>query len=200
MANSAPSDSPIHPLIRDRWSPRSFADKAIADEVLRSLFEAARWAPSSNNEQPWAYIVATKDDAENFEKALGALVEFNAGWAKKAPVLAIAVAQLAFAKNNAPNRNAQYDVGAASLQLSIEATARGLVVHQMAGFDPETAKEAYEIPHGWEPIAAMAIGYPGDASSLPEPYQTREKAPRSRKPIREFVMSGRWGHTAEFVK
>ena len=144
--------------------------------------------------------MATKDDAENFEKSLGALVEFNANWAKKAPVLVIAVAELAFAKNNAPNRNAQYDVGAASLQLSIEATARGLVVHQMAGFDPETAKESYNIPQGWEPIAAMAIGYPGDASSLPEPLQSREKAPRSRKRIHEFVMSGQWGHTAEFAK
>ena len=200
MNNPAPVEYPVLDVIKNRWSPRAFSDKPVPAEVLRSLFEAARWAPSSNNEQPWAYIVATKDDAENFEKALGALVEFNAGWAKKAPVLAIAVAQLAFAKNNAPNRNAQYDVGAASLQLSIEATARGLVVHQMAGFDPETAKEAYNIPQGWEPIAAMAIGYPGDASSLPEPYQSREKAPRTRKRIREFVMSGEWGHTAEFVK
>lgn len=200
MHNPAPTHHPVHELIQKRWSPRAFSQQPVPPEVLRSLFEAARWAPSSNNEQPWAYIVATKDNQENFEKSLGALVEFNANWARKAPVLAIAVVELAFAKNNAPNRNAQYDVGAASLQLSIEATARGLVVHQMAGFDPETAKEAYNIPQGWEPIAAMAIGYPGDASSLPEPYQTREKAPRTRKPIREFVMSGQWGHTAEFVK
>lgn len=200
MSNPAPVEYPVLDVIRNRWSPRAFSDKPVPSEVLRSLFEAARWAPSSNNEQPWAYIVATKDDSENFEKSLGALVEFNAGWAKKAPVLVIAVAQLAFAKNNAPNRSAQYDVGAASLQLSIEATARGLVVHQMAGFDPETAREAYNIPQGWEPIAAMAIGYLGDASSLPEPYQSREKAPRTRKPMREFVMSGEWGHTAEFVK
>ena len=200
MEKPAPVEFPVHDLIKNRWSPRAFGDKPVPKEVLQSLFEAARWAPSSNNEQPWAFIVATKDDQKNFEKSLGALVEFNAGWARKAPVLVIAVAELAFAKNNAPNRNAQYDVGAASLQLSIEATARGLFVHQMAGFDPETAKEAYNIPQGWEPIAAMAIGYPGDASSLPEPYLTREKAPRSRKPIREFVMSGEWGHTAEFVK
>jgi nitroreductase len=200
MSNPAPVQYPVQDLIKNRWSPRAFSDKPVPKEVLQSLFEAARWAPSSNNEQPWAYIVATKDDADNFEKSLGTLVEFNANWAKKAPVLVIAVAQLAFAKNNAPNRNAQYDVGAASLQLSIEATARGLVVHQMAGFDPETAREAYNIPQGWEPIAAMAIGYQGDASSLPEPYQTREKAPRNRKAIREFVMSGEWGHTAEFAK
>lgn len=200
MEKPAPVEFPVQEIIKNRWSPRAFSDKLVSPETLRSLFEAARWAPSSNNEQPWAYIVATKDNAENFEKSLGSLVEFNAGWAKHAPVLVIAVAQLVFARNNAPNRNAQYDVGAASMQLSLEATARGLVVHQMAGFDPETAKEAYDIPQGWEPIAAMAIGYPGDASSLPEPYQTREKAPRTRKPIREFVMSGQWGHTAEFVK
>jgi nitroreductase len=200
MSNTAPVEYPVQELIKNRWSPRAFSDKLVSPEVLQSLFEAARWAPSSNNEQPWAYIVATKDSPENFEKSLGALVEFNANWAKKAAVLVIAVAQLAFSKNNAPNRNAQYDVGAASLQLSLEATARGLVVHQMAGFDPETAKEAYDIPQGWEPIAAMAIGYPGDASSLAEPYQTREKAPRTRKRIREFVMSGQWGHTAEFVE
>jgi nitroreductase len=200
MSNPAPVEFPVNELIQNRWSPRAFSDKPVPQEVLRSLFEAARWAPSSSNEQPWAYIVATKDDTENFEKSLGALVEFNANWARKAPVLVIAVAQLAFAKNNAPNRNAQYDVGAASLQLSIEATARGLFVHQMAGFDPETAREAYDIPQGWEAIAAMAIGYPGDASSLPEPLQSREKAPRSRKRIREFVMSGQWGHTAEFAK
>ncbi|MBS1841813.1 MAG: nitroreductase family protein [Acidobacteria bacterium] len=200
MSNPAPVQYPVNDLIKNRWSPRAFSDKPVPKEVLQSLFEAARWAPSSNNEQPWAYIVATKDDAENFGKSLGTLVEFNANWAKKAPVLVIAVAELAFAKNNTPNRNAQYDVGAASLQLSIEATARGLVVHQMAGFDPETAKEVYNIPQGWEPIAAMVIGYPGDASSLPEPYQSREKAPRARKPIREFVMSGEWGHTADFAK
>ena len=200
MNKPASVDYPVHELIQNRWSPRAFSDKAISSEILRSLFEAARWAPSSNNEQPWAFIVSTKYDSDSYEKALGSLVEFNANWAKKAPVLVIAVAELAFAKNNAPNRNAFYDVGAASLQLSIEATARGLVVHQMAGFDPETAKEAFNIPQGWEPIAAMAIGYPGDASSLPEPLQTREKAPRTRKPISEFVMSGQWGHTAEFAK
>ena len=200
MNNPAPVEYPVQELIRNRWSPRAFSDKQVSPEILQSLFEAARWAPSSNNEQPWAYIVATKEDAENFNRSLGTLVEFNANWAKKASVLVIAVAKLTFAKNKAPNRNAQYDVGAASLQLSIEATARGLVVHQMAGFDPESAREAYDIPQDWEPIAAMAIGYPGEASSLPEPYQSREKAQRVRKPIREFVMSGQWGHTAEFAK
>src|SRR2546426_12655667 len=106
-------------------------------DVLRSIFEAARWAPSSSNEQPWAYLVATRDDKDSFERMLSVLVEFNANWARSAPVLAIAVAKLTFAKNDAPNRNALYDTGAATALLSVEATARGLAGHQMAGFDPE---------------------------------------------------------------
>jgi nitroreductase len=199
MHNPAPTDAPVHELIRDRWSPRAFADKAIAPDILRSLFEAARWAPSSYNEQPWAYLVATKDDPENFAKMLGVLVEFNAGWAKNASVLAIAVAELAFAKTGHPNRNGQYDTGAASALLSVEATARGLVVHQMAGYDADKARQVYGIPKDWEAVAAIAIGYAGDPASLPQQLREREVAPRARKPIREFVMSGSWGHTASFA-
>jgi nitroreductase len=199
MQKPAPSDFPVHELIRERWSPRAFADKPVPRDVLRSIFEAARWAPSSNNEQPWAYIVASRDDKAGFEKMLSVLVEFNANWAKTAPVLALAVAELAFAKNNVPNRNAQYDTGAATALLSVEATARGLAVHQMAGFDPEKARRVFGIPAGWEAIAAIAIGYPGDPASLPQPLQDREMAPRTRKPINEFVMAGHWGHTAPFA-
>ncbi len=199
MQKLAPSDFPVHELIRERWSPRAFADKPVPQDVLRSIFEAARWAPSSNNEQPWAYLVAASDEKENFEKMLSVLVEFNANWAKSAPVLAIAVAELAFAKNNAPNRNAQYDTGAASALLSVEATAHGLFVHQMAGFDPAKARQVFGIPAGWEAIAALAIGYPGDPASLPQPLKDREMAPRTRKPIAEFVMAGHWGHTAPFA-
>jgi nitroreductase len=199
MHKPAPSDFPVHQLITDRWSPRAFADKPVSPDVLRSLFEAARWAPSSSNEQPWAYIVATRDDHENFANMLSVLVEFNAAWAKGAPVLALAVAELNFAKNSAPNRNAQYDTGAATALLSVEATARGLAVHQMAGFDPAKAREVFDIPAGWEAIAAIAIGHPGDPNSLPQPLKDRELAPRTRKPLSEFVMSGHWGHTASFV-
>jgi len=199
LKKPAPSDFPVHELIRERWSPRAFADKPVPQDVLRSIFEAARWAPSSYNEQPWAYIVATKDDKENFEKMLSVLVDFNAQWAKSAPVLALAVAKLAFANNNAPNRNAQYDTGAATALLSVEATARGLAVHQMAGFDAEKARQAFGIPKGWEPIAALAIGYAGDPASLPAPLKDREMTPRTRKPIGEFVMVGQWGHTASFA-
>jgi nitroreductase len=200
MHKPAPANHPVHDLIRNRWSPRAFAEKAVAPEVLQSLFEAARWAPSSSNEQPWAYLVATKDDAENFAKTVSVLVEFNQTWAKNAPALLVAVAKLAFAKNNAPNRNAQYDVGAASALLSVEATSRGLVVHQMAGFDPEKARQVFSIPAGWDPIAALAVGYPGDTDSLPQPLRDRENAPRIRKALDEFVMSGQWGHTSSFLE
>jgi len=199
MQKPAATDYPINTLIRDRWSPRAFDQKAVPAEVLRSLFEAARWAPSSNNEQPWAYLVATKENAAEFENMVSVLVEFNANWARNAPVLALAVSERNFAKNNVPNRNAHYDTGAASALLSVEATARGLCVHQMAGFDPDQAREVFNIPEGWDAIAAIAIGYPGDPSALPQPYKDREAAPRTRKPIQEFVMTGQWGHTATFL-
>jgi nitroreductase len=198
MHKPAPTDFPVHDLIRHRWSPRAFSDKPVEPAVLASLFEAARWAPSSNNEQPWAYLVATKDNPEDFEKMLSVLVEFNAGWAKSAPVLVLAASRLNFPNGN-PNRNAFYDTGAASVLLSLEATERGLFVHQMAGFDPAKAKHVFEIPAGCEAIAAMAIGYPGDHKTLSQKLQDREVAPRTRKPLTEFVMSGRWGHTSPIV-
>jgi nitroreductase len=199
MNNPAAADHPIHDLIRHRWSPRAFADKPVLHEVLRSLFEAARWAPSSNNEQPWAFLVATKDDPA-YPKLLSTLVEFNQLWAKNAPVLAIAVSKLSFARNGHPNRNAFYDTGAAVAHLTTEASARGLFIHQMAGFDPQKAKELFSIPADWEAIAAFVIGYPGDPQSLPDTLRDRELAQRSRKPLSEFVMSGTWGRPASFLK
>jgi nitroreductase len=199
MHKPAATDFPVHDLIRHRWSPRAFSDKPVEPAILASLFEAARWAPSSSNEQPWAYLVATKDNPEDFAKMVSVLVEFNADWAKNAPVLALAVSHLKFQSNGNPNRNAFYDTGAATILFSLEATARGLFVHQMAGFDPAKAKQVFEIPADWEPIAAFAIGYPGDPNSLSQKLQDREVAPRTRKPLAEFVMSGRWGHTSPIV-
>ena len=200
MNKPAATDHPVHEFIRDRWSPRAFSGESVSPEILRSLFEAARWAPSSNNEQPWAFLVATKEEPEGFARLLSTLVEFNQSWAARAPVLAIAVSELAVARNGHPNRNAFYDTGAAVANLSTEATARGLSVHQMAGFDHRRASELFQIPNGWEPIAALAIGYPGDPESLSESLRQRELAPRSRKPLSDFVMSGNWGHAAGFLK
>jgi nitroreductase len=199
MKKPASTDHPVHDFIRDRWSPRAFADKPVAPGVLRSLFEAARWSPSSSNEQPWAFMVARREDTPAHTQLLSTLVEANQLWAKNAPVLTVAVSELAFARNGNPNRTAFYDTGAAVAHLTTEATSRGLVVHQMAGFDPLKARELFSIPAGWEPIAAFVIGYPGDAQSLPDPLRERELAPRTRKPLTDFVMSGRWGQPAPFL-
>jgi nitroreductase len=199
MKNPAPTEVPVHEIVRERWSPRAFSERPVAPEVLHSLFEAARWAPSSSNLQPWAYIVGTKDDKEDFEKVLSTLVEFNQGWAKNAPVLALSVAQVKNPKDGSSNRWAFHDVGSASAQLTTEARSRGLYVHQMAGLDPEKARKVFLIPEGWEAVAALAIGYPGDPATLPEKLRERELAPRTRKPLSEFVMTGGWGHTASFV-
>ena len=199
MQKSAQNEFPVHELIRQRWSPRAFADKPVPQDVLRSLFEAARWAASSFNDQPWSYLVATKDDDENYSKMLTVLMDMNAAWAKHAPVLVISVARRNFKHNNAPNRVALHDLGAANAQLTMEATSRGLVVHQMAGFHVDIARELFGIPEGWDPVSAIAIGYPGDAEALPEQLQKPEAAPRTRKPLTEFVMTGHWGHTAPFV-
>jgi nitroreductase len=199
MHKPAVTDVALHEVIRNRWSPRAFAEKTVPPEVLRSLFEAARWAPSSNNEQPWAYLVATKNDAENFAKMLSVLVEFNASWARHAPALALSVAHLKTQREGKTNRVALHDVGSATAQLTFEANTRGLQVHQMAGFDAEKARQTFAIPADWEPVAAMAIGYPGNADTLSEKLRERELAPRTRKALGEFVMTGGWGHTAPFV-
>ncbi len=200
MRKPAPTQHQVHELIQQRWSPRAFSPQPVPPEVLRSLFEAARWAASSSNEQPWAFLVTTVDDKENHEKMVSTLVEFNQGWAKHAPVLAIAVSEMAFAKTGKPNRNAFYDTGAAVANLSAEATSRGLFVHQMAGFDPHKAIELFEIPTGWEPISAFTIGYPGNPETLPETLRHRELAPRERKPLDTFVMGGHWGKAASFLQ
>src|SRR5579862_5664393 len=180
MKNPAPAESPLHEVVLHRWSPRAFSDKLVSPSILKSLFEAARWAPSSSNSQPWAYIVATKDDKENFDKILSTMVEFNQGWAKHAPVLAISVAQIRN-KEDKPNTLAFHDVGSASAQLSFQAVADGLYVHQMAGFDANKAREVFHIPDDWQAVATIAIGYPGDPNSLPDKLKERELAPRNRK-------------------
>ncbi len=195
----AETKHPIHDLLRRRWSPRAFADRAVEPEKLRILLEAARWAPSSFNEQPWSFIVATHENRVEYERLLSCLVEGNQRWAKTAPVLMLSVAKLAFERTGKPNRHAFHDVGLAVENLVIQATALGLIVHQMAGFDVEKAREQFQIPEGVEPVAAIALGYPGDLENLPEPLRERERAPRTRKPLEEFVFSGHWGQASPLV-
>lgn len=196
----AETSSPIHEVLSTRWSPRAFDGKPVDAEKLRSLFEAARWAPSSYNAQPWYFIVAKKDDSKNYQKILDSFVEFNQSWAKGAPVLALSVAAEKFAHNQQPNRHAFHDVGQAAASLAYQANALGLQVHQMAGILPDKARELFSIPEGYEPVAGFAIGYPGDASSLPDQLRERENAPRERKPLNSFVFEGKWGEVSPIVK
>lgn len=195
----AVTDYPVQDLIASRWSPYSFADKLVSDEELRSLFEAARWAPSSSNEQPWSYIVAKKEDAGEFARLLSCLVEANQAWAKSASALALGVSRLNFARNEKPNRAAIHDLGLAAGNLVLEATARGLVVHQMIGILPEKARELFSIPEGYEPLTALAIGYAGDPADLPEELRVRDAARRPRKPLKDFVFAGKWGLTSPLL-
>jgi len=200
MDRSAPAEYSIDPLLAQRWSPRAFAARAVDAAVLRQLFEAARWAASCHNDQPWYYLMATREHAEEFQKMLACLAEGNQIWAKAAPVLAISVARSNFRHDGSPNRHAQHDVGAASASLALEAASLGLAMHQMGGFDAARARETYNIPAGFEPMAAMAIGYPGDPASLPEKLRQMETGTRQRRPISDFVYSGAWASVAPFVK
>jgi nitroreductase len=192
MKKTAPVDHPVHALLRDRWSPRAFANRLISEQALYTLLEAARWAPSCFNEQPWDFIVAKKDDPGGFSKMLECLVERNQAWAKEASVLIIAVAKINFDHNGAPNRHAFYDTGQAVAGLTVQATALGIQVHQMAGFSPDQARKVYAIPSGHEALTAIALGYPGDPQTLPGPLRKAELADRVRRPLGEFVFSGRW--------
>jgi nitroreductase len=193
MTKTALNDYPIHDLLKRRWSPRAFADRPVELDKLRSLLEAARWAPSSFNEQPWAFVVATRDQPEDFARVLGCLVEGNQAWAKAAPVLMLSFAHVSFNLNGKTNRHAYHDVGLAMANLTVQATAEGLAVHQMAGIVLEKCRAAFNPPDGWDPVAGAAIGYVGDPNALPEPLRERELAAPTRKPLRSFVFSGAWG-------
>jgi nitroreductase len=195
----AVTDSPIHELLAARWSPYAFQDRPVPEADLRALFEAARWAPSSYNEQPWSYIVATKEIPEQFEHLLSCLVEGNQIWAQAAPVLALGIVRLRLARNDQVNRAAVHDLGLAAGNLLVEATARGLFVHQMIGILPDKARELFAIPAGCEAWTGLAIGYRAEPTQLPEALQVRELTPRQRKPLSQFVFSGKWGNPSPLV-
>jgi nitroreductase len=191
----ASTEYPIHKLLTERWSPYAFDARPVSSADLGSLFEAVRWSASSYNEQPWNYIVATKENPDHFQQVLSCLVEGNQIWAKNAPVLALAIARLKFALNNKDNPAAIHDLGLASGNLSVEATARGICVHQMIGILPDKARDLFEIPEGYEALTALAIGYRGDPMTLPDPLKERDLTPRQRKPLSQFVFSDKWGES-----
>lgn len=195
----ATPDVPVHELITRRWSPYAFSDRPVADADLRAVFEAARWAPSSYNEQPWRYIVATSADRSEFEKVLSCLNEGNQLWAKAAPVLAIGCFHTRFQRNGKENVAAPHDLGLASATLTFEATHRGLSVHQMIGILPEQAREVFQIPEEVQPMTALAIGYLASPEMLPEHLEERDKTIRARRAVGEFVFTGNWESPANFA-
>lgn len=197
---TANTQYPIHDIIAQRWSPLAFASKPVEPEKLRSILEAARWAASSYNEQPWSFIVAVKENQpEEFKRLLNCLAEGNQEWAQNAPVLMISVAKLHFERNGVENRHTFHDVGAAAALLAIQATVLGLFIHQMAGFDVEKARETFSIPQDYEPVAAIALGYHGDPQSLSEKLQQRELNQRTRKSLETFVFTGTWGEASPVI-
>ena len=199
MEKLAPTEYPILEFLKRRWSPRAFSDQMVEPEKLLSLFEAARWAPSSFNEQPWYFVMATKQKPEEHAQLLGCLVEKNQQWARQAPVLMVSIAKLNFEKTGKPNRHALHDAGLAVGNMIVQATALDLCVHQMAGFSPQKVAEIYHIPDGFEPVAAIAIGYGVEIDALPDPSKASESGPRSRKPFENFVFESEWGRPAPLV-
>jgi nitroreductase len=189
---AAQTEFPVLEVIRQRWSPVVFSTQAVEPEKLLTVLEAARWAPSSYNEQPWSFIVARKEQPEDFARMVGCLVPGNIAWAEHVPVLILSVAKRRFDRSQAVNRHAAHDVGTATGFLMLQATALGLSTHAMAGFDAEKAREAYGIPETHEAVAAIALGYRGDDTNAPEELRKRN-ARKSRRGLDQFVYTGHWG-------
>ncbi|MFI3188817.1 nitroreductase [Crenothrix sp. D3] len=199
QAKPATTSVKIHDIIETRWSPRAFnPDKTVSHDDLLALLEAARWASSCFNDQPWRFVVCDKNtDTDSWQNAFNTLAERNQLWAKNAPVLLLSVAMNNFNHNDKPNRWAMYDTGAAVANLCLQATALGLVVHQMGGFDGEKARELFHLPSDCTPMAMMAVGYQADATVLDDDFKTIELAERSRAALYERFYAGRWGKEIE---
>ena len=200
MRKPAPTDHPIHPLLGERWSPYAFTGKDVEEGDLLALFEAARWAASSYNAQPWRFLLARRrSEPAAFEKALSCLVPFNRGWARHAPVLALGLVQAGSAAGGAPGPVAAHDLGLAAASLTVEATHRGLAVHQMSGIVADRIRGAYAVPEDVLPVTALAIGYAAAPAATPEEWRERQLRPRERRRLAELVFGERWGVPAAFL-
>lgn len=188
MKKEADNTYPVHSLIKKRWSPRAFSSQNIERQKINSLFEAARWAASSRNLQPWRFIYATSDKKEMFQRLFDCLVEFNQNWVKTAPLLILTVAKTII--NGRQQTHALHDVGLAIGNLSLQATAMDLYVHQMGGFDVEKARKEFNLPDGYEPVTMIAAGYIGESNILPDDLQKMEMASRERMTQESFVFEG----------
>jgi nitroreductase len=182
------SDHPISSLILNRWSPRSMTGESIDDATLFSLFEAARWAPSSHNNQPWRFLYAKRETA-HWDLFFDLLVDFNKSWCVNAAVLGLSLSRTHFEKNNQPAPTHAYDTGAAWENLALEGSSRSLVVHGMQGFDYEKARTHLHVPPEYAVLAMFAIGKPAPKEQLPPDLQARE-TPSTRNPISHFAFSG----------
>lgn len=197
-----PVEQPVLDAIANRWSPYRFLPKEIEDEKLVCCLEAARWAASSFNDQPWAWIIARRQDSEAFARMIGCLMEANRVWANQAGALILTVTRSAFEYNGKPNRVAQHDLGQAAAHLALQATSLGLQVHQMAGVNLSAIRQEYRIPDGFDPQTAIAIGYPDTSQPVGDQaveLSKRESGPRRRKPLKDQVFCGKWGSPAEFA-
>lgn len=193
MPGAYNADYSFADFIGRRWSPRAFADRMVEREKLFTLLEAARWAPSAFNEQPWRFILATKENRADYDIMLSCLAEQNQVWVREAPVIVILVVKKLFDYNGKSNRWAEHDAGMALENFMLQAFESGLVTHPMAGFSREKVREAYGVPEGFEPHVAIAVGYPGDPETLPPDLKERELAPRERNRVGTFAFSGQWG-------
>ncbi len=192
-----PSDTrkpehPINPLLLDRWSPRAMSGASISKTELLQLFEAAKWAPSSYNNQPWRFVYAEKESS-HWKNFFNLLVEFNQQWCKNAAVLVVALSRKNFASNEKPARTHSFDAGAAWENLALQGTTMGLVVHAMEGFDYDKAKKELEIPDEYNVEAMIAIGKPGNKADLPAAIQEREY-PSDRRKLAETIFEGRFSY------
>ena len=195
MKKDANTDYDIHPLIKQRWSARAFSQEPVEMDKIHRLLEAARWAPSSMNQQPWRFIIGIDKD-ETHQKLFDTLVEFNQIWAKS-PVLILCLGKTKMNMKDEPNEAYSYDVGQAVAYLTIQATQEDLFVHQMGGFDKGMAMELFDVPVSYMPLVILAIGHYGDSDTLPEKIKILEFSPRLRTEIEEMVFSGSFGHKAD---
>lgn len=193
MEKSAEFESTVMDVIKERRSRRAYEDRPVEPEKIESLFEAARWAPSSVNEQPWMYVYATKGQPELWRKIFDALNEGNKVWAKNAPLLIVSLVRKRFLRNDLLNHSAHYDVGAANAFLSLQATVLGLNVHQLGGFHAGTLVENLSVPEDFDPVTVIAVGYPGEPDILPDHLKARELLPRTRYVQSAFVMNKEFG-------
>lgn len=186
----AKTQYPVIESIRKRWSARAFSNKPISQEDINTLFEAASWAASSMNEQPWLYLYATKNNKEVFESMVNCLSAGNQAWAKDASLLVLSLAKKTFDRNGNINRHAFYDTGSANTNMILQATEMNIYAHQMGGFDLEKTKTTFNLPDDVEPVVFIAFGYLDEAEKLPEPFKTRELTERKRKNLDDFVFIG----------